>query len=99
MLRWAVAPPPNQAEVAALSAALRLPPALAALLVQRGHGSEAAARRYLRPLLADLSDPLALAGMADAVEIITAAVRAGTRIMVHGDYDVDGRSEERRVGK
>ena len=90
MLRWAVAPAPNQAEVLALSAALRLPPALAALLVQRGHGTEAAARRYLRPLLADLSDPLALAGMAEAVEVIAAAVRAGARIMVHGDYDVDG---------
>ena len=44
----------------------------------------------LRPLLADLSDPLALAGMAEAVEIIAAAVRAGDRILVHGDYDVDG---------
>ena len=90
MLRWAVAPEPDQAQVRALAAALRLPPALAALLVQRGHGTEAGARQYLRPLLADLSDPYALAGMAQAVEIIAATVRAGERIMVHGDYDVDG---------
>ncbi len=90
MLRWAVAPQPDRVQVQALATALRLPPALAALLVQRGHGSEEAARSYLRPLLADLSDPHALAGMAEAVEVIVRAVRSGARIMVHGDYDVDG---------
>src|SRR5918999_1059298 len=90
MLRWAVAPQPDRAKVEALAAALRLPPALAALLIQRGHGSEEAARSYLRPLLSDLSDPYRLAGMAEAVEVIARSVRAGERIMVHGDYDVDG---------
>lgn len=90
MLRWAVVPEPDPVEVEALATALRLPPALAALLIQRGHGTEEAARRYLRPALADLSDPHALAGMAEAVEVIAATVRAGGRIMVHGDYDVDG---------
>jgi single-stranded-DNA-specific exonuclease len=90
MLRWAVAPQPDRAKVEALAATLRLPPALAALLIQRGHGSEEAARSYLRPLLSDLSDPYRLAGMAEAVEVIARSVRAGQRIMVHGDYDVDG---------
>jgi len=90
MLRWAVAPEPDPVEVEALATALRLPLALAALLVQRGHGSEEAARRYLRPALSDLSDPHALAGMAGAVDVIAHSVQAGRRIMVHGDYDVDG---------
>ena len=90
MLRWAVAPQPDRAKVEALAAGLRLPPALAALLIQRGHGSEEAARSYLRPLLSDLSDPYRLAGMAEAVDVIARSVRAGQRIMVHGDYDVDG---------
>ena len=90
MLRWAVVPEPDPVAVETLATALGVPPALAALLVQRGHGTEEAARRYLRPALAELSDPLALSGMAEAVEVIAAAVRAGTRIMVHGDYDVDG---------
>ncbi len=90
MLRWAVVPEPDPRQVEALSAALRLPPALSALLVQRGHGSEAAARRFLRPSLDDLSDPDALAGMAEAVETIAGTVRSGGRILVHGDYDVDG---------
>jgi single-stranded-DNA-specific exonuclease len=90
LLRWVVAPQPDPSVVQALAAALRLPSALAALLIQRGHGSEEAARRYLRPALSDLSDPHALSGMADAVQAVTATVRAGGRIMVHGDYDVDG---------
>jgi single-stranded-DNA-specific exonuclease len=89
-LRWVVTPRPNPAAVQALAQALRLPPALAALLMQRGHGSEEAARSYLRPALADLSDPHRLAGMAEAVEAITGTVRSGGRILVHGDYDVDG---------
>ena len=90
LLRWMVAPRPDPGEVERLAARLSLPPALAALLVQRGQGSEPAARHYLRPDIGDLSDPMALAGMADAVEAIVATVRAGGTILVHGDYDVDG---------
>jgi single-stranded-DNA-specific exonuclease len=89
-LRWVVASRPSPDAAATLARALRLPPALAALLLQRGLDTEAAARRYLRPAIDDLSDPLALAGMAEAVEIIAGAVRAGASILVHGDYDVDG---------
>jgi single-stranded-DNA-specific exonuclease len=90
LLRWVVTPRPDPSSVEALAAALQLPTALAALLIQRGHGSVEAARRYLRPALTDLSDPNALAGMADAVRAVANTVRAGRRIMVHGDYDVDG---------
>jgi single-stranded-DNA-specific exonuclease len=90
IFRWVVAPRPDQAAVTALAERLHLPPALAALLVQRGQGNADDARKYLRPSLDDLSDPHSLAGMAEAVETIAAAVRAGGTIMVHGDYDVDG---------
>ena len=89
-LRWVVSPRPDPAAVEALAGALRLPPALAALLVQRGHGTVEAARRYLRPSLAELADPFLLAGMREAVDAIVHAVRSGGRILVHGDYDVDG---------
>lgn len=89
-LRWVVAPPPDDGEVSRLATDLRLPLALAGILVQRGHGTPDAARRFLRPDLADLSDPFALAGMDRAVEVITGAVRRGMPILVHGDYDVDG---------
>jgi len=76
--------------VAALAEALAVSPVLAALLLQRGLNSPALARSFLRPALADLADPFSLAGMPEAVAAITGAIRAGTRILVHGDYDVDG---------
>jgi single-stranded-DNA-specific exonuclease len=90
MLRWAMTPRPEPSAVKALAEALRLPEALAALLIQRGHADEDAARTYLRPALADLSNPHDLAGMGQAVDTIAATVRSGGRILVHGDYDVDG---------
>ena len=89
-LRWVVACEPDPSLVAALVAELKLPRPLAALLVQRGHATPDAARGFLRPALADLVDPYSLAGMAEAVETIVRAVRAGQGILVHGDYDVDG---------
>jgi single-stranded-DNA-specific exonuclease len=90
IFRWVVAPRPDHSAVEGLAERLHLPPALAALLLQRGQANADDARRYLRPAIGDLSDPLALAGMADAVDAIAATVRAGGTIMVHGDYDVDG---------
>lgn len=88
--RWVLAPEPSPAAAAALAAATNLPVPLAALLLQRGHATPDAARRFLRPSLDDLADPHALAGMGDAVRIIADAVRRGVTIGVHGDYDVDG---------
>jgi len=76
--------------VAGLARGLGVSPALAALLLQRGITDPAAARRFLRPALEELADPLTLAGMAEAVEVVTRAVRTGRGILVHGDYDVDG---------
>ena len=89
-LRWSVAPAPDPRSVSALAATLKVPPALAALLVQRGAGEEGVARAFLRPDIDALADPMTLAGMADAVEVIAGVVRAKGRILVHGDYDVDG---------
>ncbi|MFZ5623747.1 MAG: single-stranded-DNA-specific exonuclease RecJ [Gemmatimonadota bacterium] len=89
-LRWVVAPAPDRSAVQELAAALSLPPALCALLIQRGFGAPQAARTFLRPGLDGLTDPLRLAGMAEAVAVITDAVRRGDGILVHGDYDVDG---------
>jgi single-stranded-DNA-specific exonuclease len=90
IFRWVVAPRPDRSTVSGLVERLHLPDALAALLVQRGQGNADEARKYLRPAIDDLSDPHALAGMAEAVDAIASTVRAGGTIMVHGDYDVDG---------
>lgn len=89
-LRWVVEPAPDPGRVAALAQETSLPPVLASLLIQRGLDHADAARRFLRPTLDDLDDPLLLAGMAEAADIVADAVRSGTTILVHGDYDVDG---------
>ena len=88
--RWRLAPAPDPEAARALAQALNLPVPLAALLVQRGHQTPDLARAFLRPDLATLSDPLSLAGMAEAVDVIGAEASRGSRILVHGDYDVDG---------
>src|SRR5437879_3546861 len=88
--RWAIAARPDASLTTALAADLSIPEALAALLVQRGLAAPALAKAFLRPDLAGLSDPRAWADMARATELVAAAVRSGTPILVHGDYDVDG---------
>jgi single-stranded-DNA-specific exonuclease len=81
--------PCDAAAAASLSQELGLSEIAASILVRRGYGDPASAHRFLE---ADLPghDPFLLGDMAVAVERIRAAVDAGTRICVHGDYDVDG---------
>ena len=89
-LRWKVERAPDGDLVGALAQGLGVSPALAALLAQRGLTTPELARRFLRPSLDELSDPLRLAGMPEAVDAVARAVKAGRGIVVHGDYDVDG---------
>lgn len=77
-------------QVSALAAAVSVPPLTAALLIARGYRDEASARRFLSPSLADLNDPFLLKGMPDAVARIRRAVETGEKILIWGDYDVDG---------
>jgi single-stranded-DNA-specific exonuclease len=88
--RWSVSRQPDPATVDALATALSLPRTLAALLVQRGYDSANDARAFLRPTLEGLSDPLDWTDMRAAVDVVSATVRRGDPILVHGDYDVDG---------
>ena len=76
-------------EVAALAAALGIHEITASVLVRRGLGDVAAARAFLEGEHPP-HDPLLLGDTAVAVERIRAAIAAGRRICVHGDYDVDG---------
>lgn len=68
----------------------RCPPVAAALLVQRGLQDPASASIYFRPSLEQLHDPFLMADMLVAVERIERALGENERIMVYGDYDVDG---------
>jgi single-stranded-DNA-specific exonuclease len=88
--RWVVRDAPDQTRVRDLTAALHVPPALATLLLQRGHDTPEDAAAFLRPSLDALSDPFQLPDMARAVELLAEAVGRGQTILVHGDYDVDG---------
>lgn len=88
--RWVEPPPADEARVAALAAALSLPPVLCRLLVQRGFTLEDDAKRFLRPRREQLADPATLLGMDRAVDRLATACRAGETVLVHGDYDVDG---------
>ena len=88
--RWEASPPRDAALVATLTGALRLPDAVCAVLVGRGHADPESAKRFLRPLLTHLHDPSLLADGPRAAARVARAVREGESILVHGDYDVDG---------
>src|SRR3954465_15722503 len=77
------------ADVRALAAELGLDEVTAGVLVRRGHCDADDARRFLDGALPG-HDPFALGDMREAVDAISAAVDAGARICVHGDYDADG---------
>jgi single-stranded-DNA-specific exonuclease len=87
--RW-ILRPADAERARDLAGALALPDTVGALLIQRGITDPDVAKRFLRPSLDQLTDPLALQGMGRAVEVVTGAVRRGVPILVHGDYDVDG---------
>ncbi|MEG0602753.1 MAG: DHH family phosphoesterase, partial [Mucinivorans sp.] len=75
-----------------LSSGLRLEPPLAALLYQRGVETVEAAQKFFNPSLSDLHDPFLMLDMKVAIERIERALDSGERIMLYGDYDVDGTS-------
>src|SRR3954447_26935803 len=85
---WTIRPCPHR-QASDLAKELGLSEITASVLVRRGYGDPAEARAYLageQPL----HDPRLLGAMDEAIEAINAAIAAGKRICVHGDYDVDG---------
>ncbi len=88
--RWVLPSAPDAVAVAALANELHLPSVICELLLRRGFSTVESAKRYLRPRLEQLHDPALMLGMDVAVERLVRAIRGGERIMVHGDYDVDG---------
>jgi single-stranded-DNA-specific exonuclease len=87
--RWLL-PIPDARDVDALSSALRIATPAARILVHRGLSDPAAARRFLQPSLDDLYDPLTMRDMPQAVARLQQAIRDGQKILIYGDYDVDG---------
>jgi single-stranded-DNA-specific exonuclease len=88
--RWIVTPNADPDTARVLASELRIPEALAAILVQRGLASPELAKAFLRPDLERLTDPLSWADMGVAVDLVARAIREKRPILIHGDYDVDG---------
>ncbi|HEU4594053.1 MAG TPA: single-stranded-DNA-specific exonuclease RecJ [Pyrinomonadaceae bacterium] len=87
--RWTVrAADPRRAR--ALAQALGVSEVVAGLLVARGAETEEAARAVLSPSFAQLHDPSLMLGMKESVARVLRAIDAGERILIYGDYDVDG---------
>lgn len=89
-MRWTLTEKPNPLTVNQLADALGVDTRIATLLVQRGISTFEEARQFFRPSLNDLHDPYLMKDMDKAVARIEKAVANGERILVFGDYDVDG---------
>lgn len=88
--KWVVRPAGDASKVEALSTALGIDPKLANLLVQRGIDTTEQARQFFDPKLDELHDPYLMKDMMLAVQRIEQAILRKERVMVYGDYDVDG---------
>ncbi|HTX87704.1 MAG TPA: single-stranded-DNA-specific exonuclease RecJ [Bacteroidales bacterium] len=88
--RWVLRGQADRKQVKELSDRLNIDPFLANLLIQRGIHSYEQAESFFRPKLSDLHDPFLMKDMDKAIERIESAIRNQEKILVYGDYDVDG---------
>lgn len=89
-VRWLIKSEPEQEVVKILEKEVRLPNVLAKVLAQRGVKSFDQAKEFFRPRLQMLHNPFLMKDMDKAVERILFAIENQEKIMVYGDYDVDG---------
>ncbi|NTS41965.1 single-stranded-DNA-specific exonuclease RecJ [Flavisolibacter sp. BT320] len=80
----------DKEKAAALFKELKVHPTLCAILVQRGIETFEQAKSFFRPQLTDLHDPFLMKDMQKAVDRILQAFSSGEKVLVFGDYDVDG---------
>jgi single-stranded-DNA-specific exonuclease len=89
-LKWVVAPDPDPEYLQKISIETGLDKTVVKILFNRQISTPEAIQQFLNPTLADLPDPFTLHDMDKAVERILNALRENEKIMVYGDYDVDG---------
>lgn len=87
--RWKISDV-DYAEVKALQQSLKIHPALCNILVQRGVQTFDEAKSFFRPQLSDIHDPWLMKDMLKAVKRIQQAMEDQEKILIYGDYDVDG---------
>ena len=90
MTSWVCKPLPNDDLLSSLQERLQVSPIIATLLAQRGISDFDQSKRFFRPQLEHLHDPFLMQDMDKAVERLSTAINERQRIMVYGDYDVDG---------
>jgi len=83
-------PLPDASQVKKLAREININPSLATILVQRGIIDFNSAKDYFRPKLSDLHSPFLMKNMDKAVKRLTQAIEQKEKIMIYGDYDVDG---------
>lgn len=88
--RWIVKEQGDKKEVDSLAEALNVKESIANLLVLRDIKSFDKARQFFRPKLEDLYDPFLMQDMTQAIDRIGTAINRHERILIYGDYDVDG---------
>ena len=89
-MNWSPKPIPDEDKVKQLQKKIGVPFEIACIMIQRGIEDYDAAKSFFRPELSDLHDPFLMLGMKKAVDRIFQAIDTGEKIMVYGDYDVDG---------
>lgn len=89
-MRWTLKPKPTPEAIDHLVTVLQVDPLIATLLVQRGIKTFEDARHFFRPSLDELHDPYLMKDMGKAVARLERAFDKQERILVFGDYDVDG---------
>ena len=95
-MHWHSKPLPEADKIKALQLAIGVSFEIASLLVQRGIDDFESAKNFFRPELKDLHDPFLMLGMTTAVNRIKTAIDKHEKIMVYGDYDVDGTTSDRK---
>ncbi|MBQ2006741.1 MAG: DHH family phosphoesterase, partial [Bacteroidales bacterium] len=88
--RWILKEAADAEKVGRLATEVGIDKVLADLLVKRGVNSFEQARAFFRPSLQDLHNPFLMKDMDIAVERLHQAISSGEKILVYGDYDVDG---------
>lgn len=88
--RWIYKPIPTSEKITQVSEAINVSREIATLLAQRDINTFEEAKAFFRPDLAHLHDPFLMKDMDKAVERLTKAISSDEKIMIYGDYDVDG---------
>lgn len=88
--RWRIAEQPDEGKVAGLAKEINVSDPIARILFNRGIVTYKLAKEFFRPQLSDLHDPFLMRGMEQAVVRILKALEAKEKLIIFGDYDVDG---------